>query len=59
MKRHKYVTLNDEPLQVGMCSICYWGEVEAVTNSSSKNEVAGPKWEQCLAVDMSGGENKV
>ena len=31
----------------------------AVTNSSSKSEVAGPKWEQCSAVDMSGGENRI
>ena len=30
-----------------------------ITNSSSKDEVAGPKWEWCSTVDMSSGESKV
>ena len=34
-------------------------EQKAITNSSRKNEAAGPKWKQCLAVDVSGGKSKV
>ena len=30
-----------------------------ITNSSSKNEVAGPKREWCSVVDVSGGESKI
>ena len=30
----------------------------AITNSSRKNEEAGPKQKQCPAVDVSGGESK-
>ena len=31
----------------------------AITNSSRKNEAAGPKWKWRSAVDVSGGESKV
>ena len=34
-------------------------EQRAITNSSRKNEVAGPKWKQCSVVDMSGDESKI
>ena len=34
-------------------------EHRAITNSSRKNEVAGPKWKWCLAVNVSGGESKI
>ena len=34
-------------------------EYRAITNSSRKNEVAGPKQKQCSVVDVSGGESKV
>ena len=34
-------------------------EHKAITNSSRKNEVAGPKWKWCLAVNVSGGESKI
>ena len=34
-------------------------EQRAITNSSRKNEAAGPKWEQHSVVDVSGGESKV
>ena len=34
-------------------------EQRAVTNSSRKNEVAGPKQKQCSDVYMSGGKSKV
>ena len=38
---------------------CYWGRVQAITNSSRKNEVVGPKQKWCPVVDVSGGESKV
>ena len=34
-------------------------EQRAIINSSRKNEVAGPKWKQHSAVDVSGDESKV
>ena len=34
-------------------------EYRAITNSSRKNEVAGPKQKQRSVVDVSGGESKV
>ena len=34
-------------------------EWRAITNSSRKNEAAGPKWKQCSVVDVPGGESKV
>jgi len=34
-------------------------EQRAITNSSRKNEVAGPKWKQHSVVNVSGGESKV
>ena len=35
------------------------GKQWAITNSSRKNEAAGPKRKQCPVVDMCGGENNV
>ena len=32
-------------------------EQRALTNSSSKNEAAWPKWKRCSAVDVSGGKS--
>ena len=34
-------------------------ECRAITNSSRKNEAAGPKWKRCSAVDKSSGESKI
>ena len=34
-------------------------EWRAITNSSRKNEAAGPKWKRCSVVDVSGEESKV
>ena len=34
-------------------------EQRAIINSSRKNEVAGPKWKQHSAANVSGGESKV
>ena len=45
--------------QVGRRSVWCWGRVRAITNSSRKNEVAGPKWKWRSVVDVSGGESKV
>ena len=36
----------------------YRGKQRAITNSSRKNEMAGPKEEPCSAVDEPGGEMK-
>ena len=33
-------------------------EWRAITNSSRKNEEAGPKWKRCSVVDVSGGESE-
>ena len=35
------------------------GEEWRTTNSSRKNEAAGPKQKRCLAVDTSGDESKI
>ena len=34
-------------------------EWRAITNSSRKNEVVGPKQKQCSVVNVSGGESKL
>ena len=34
-------------------------EQSTITNSSKKNEAAGPKQKQCSVVDVSGGESNV
>ena len=65
MKRQKYMTSEVETtptpptpqLEVVQCAT---GEVQrAITNSSRKNELAGPKWKWHSAVDVSDGESKV
>lgn len=43
IKRQKYMTLGDETPRLRRCSICYWQEWRATTNSSRKKEVAGSK----------------
>ena len=45
--------------QVRRCPIRYWGRAEAITKSSRKNEVAGPKWKKQSGMDVSGGKSKV
>ena len=60
----RYYTIRWAP-EVRRCPICYWGsyatgeEWRAITNSSRKNEAAGPKQKQHSALDMSNGESKV
>ena len=57
MKRQKDMILEEEPLRLG--GDATGEEQRAITNSSRKNEVAGPKKKQHLAVDGSSGESKV
>ena len=57
MKRQKAMTLEDEP-QGQKVSHILPGKNKAVTNSSRKNEVDGPKQEQCTVEDVFGGESK-
>ena len=58
MERQKDMTPEDESPGQGV-SKCYWGRVEAVTHSYSKNEVAGLKQTGRSVVDVSGGESQV
>ena len=45
MKRQKDMTLKDEPPRMEGVQYTTGEEWRAITNSSSKNEPAGPKWE--------------
>ena len=59
MKRKKERTLKDElPRSVGV-QYATGEEQRVITNSSRKNEAAGPKQKQHSALDMSNGESKV
>ena len=53
------MTLEDEPPRSEGAQYATGEEKGAVTNSSRKNEVAGPKRKKCSVVDVSGGESKV
>ena len=57
IKGKKDVTLRDEPFQVGRCPNATGGGWKAITNSSRKNEAAGPKRKWPLIVDVSGGKS--
>ena len=59
MKRQKGMRLGDEPPGLGKVQYATGEEQRALINSSRKNEVAGPKWKECLVLDVSGGERKV
>ena len=59
MKRQKERTLKDESPRSEGVQYATGEEWRAITNSSRKNEVAGPKKKQHLAVDGSSGESKV
>ena len=52
------MTLEDEPLSSEGIQYVNGQEQRAITNSSRKNEVAGPKWKRHSVVDASGGESK-
>ena len=47
MKKQKDVTLEDEPLRSEGVQYATGEERRAITNSSRKNEAAGPKQKQC------------
>ena len=53
------MTLEDELPRLEGVQYATGEEWRAITNSSRKNEVAGPKRKQHSVVDMSGGESKV
>ena len=53
------MTLEDEPPSSEGVQYVTGEEQRATTNSSRKNEAAGPKWKGCSGVDVSGGESKV
>ena len=59
MKRQKDMTLEDVPPRSESVQYAPGEEQRAITNSSRKNEMTGPKRKWCLFVDLSGGESKV
>ena len=59
MKWQKDMTLEDEVPRFEGVQYATGEKWRAITNSSSKNEVAGPKLKRCSAVDVSGGEREV
>ena len=59
MKRQKDMTPEDELCRSEGFQYATGEEWRAITNSSRKNEMAGPKQKQCSVLDMSGGESKV
>ena len=58
MKRHIDTTPEDEPPRSEGVQYATGEERRASINSFRKNEVAGPKWEQCSVVDVSSCERK-
>ena len=59
MKRQKDKTPEDKPLRLEGVQYATGEEQRAITNSSRKNEAAGPKQKRCPVVGVSGGETKV
>ena len=59
IKRQKDKILKDEPPRFEGVQYAPGGERRAITNSSRKNEEAGPKQKQCSVVEVSGGKSKV
>ena len=59
MKWQKDMTLEDEMPRFEGVQYATGEKWRAITNSSSKNEVAGSKRKQCSVVDVSGDESKV
>ena len=58
-EKAKDMTPEDEPSRSEGAQYATGEEWRAITNSSRKNDVAGPKENQCSVVDVSGGESKV
>ena len=59
MKRQKDMTPEDEPPRLVGVQYAPGEDWRAITNSSRKNEAAGPKWKQRSVVDVPGGESNV
>ena len=60
MKRQKDMTLeNKQPPRSEGVHYATGEEWRAITDSSRKNEAAGPVWNQCSDVDVSGGQSKI
>ena len=59
MKMQKDMTLEDKTSRMEGVQYATGEEQRAITNSSRKNEVTGPKQKQHSAVDVSDGESKV
>ena len=59
MKRQKDMMAEDEPPRLKGVQYATGEELRTITNSSGKNDVAGPKRKQRSVVDVSGGERKV
>ena len=59
MKRQKDMMLQDESPRLEGVQYATMVKWRAITNSSSKNEVTGPKWKWHSVVHASAGENKV
>ena len=58
-KRQKDMALEGEPPRSEGVQYVTGEEQRAITNSSRKNEVAGPKWKCHSVRDVSGGKSKV
>ena len=58
MKRQKDMMLEDEPLRPENVQYATGKERGAITNSSRKNEAAGPKQNTYTYVYASGGESQ-
>ena len=59
MKRQKDTMIEDGSSRAEGVQYANGKQQRAITNSSRKNEVAGPKQKRCSVLDMSGGESKV
>ena len=59
IKRQKDMTPKDELPRLEGVQYATGEEQRAITDSSRKNEVAGPKWKWLSVVDVSGGKSKV
>ena len=47
------MTPKDEPPRLEVVQYAIWKEQRTITNSSRKNEAAGPKQKRCSLVDVS------
>ena len=61
IKRHKHMTLKDDPSPSRLKGVQYatGEEWRTTTNSSRKNEAAGPKQKRHSVGDVSGNESKL